>query len=45
MTLEDFDKATKGNFKPKTMEEAVKDTEKSLKERGKKAIKKVTKKK
>lgn len=42
MSVEDFDKAQKAKFKPKTQKEAVKDMQKSLKERGEKVVKKVS---
>jgi len=45
MTLEDFDKATKKEFVPKTMEQAHKEAEDKLKEHGKKAAQKVGSKK
>ena len=50
MSLEDFDKATKKKFVPKTLEQAHEEAEEKLKERGKKAaakkaVKKVAKKK
>ncbi len=41
LTLEDFDKATKKEFVPKTMEKAHEEAEEALKKEGKKAIKTV----
>ena len=38
LTLEAFDKATKKEFVPKTMDQAHEEAEKALKERGKKAV-------
>ena len=43
LTVEDFDKATKKEFVPVTIEEAHEQAEKDLKERGKSAVKKVVK--
>jgi hypothetical protein len=44
VTVEDFDKATKNEFKPKSIEQAHEEAEQSLKEEGKKAVKKTVKK-
>ena len=41
-TLEDFDKATKKEFVPLTIEEAKKEAEKIIEKRGKEAVKRKT---
>lgn len=44
MTVEDFDKATKKGFVPKTMDKAHEEAEEELKKRGPKALKRVARK-